>query len=174
MTGTENPTPMRVVIIDDDALVLVSLESAISDAGFRINTFDDPLRGVEWIRANGADIVISDVCMPGCDGFEVMRRVKEIDPDCDVIFITAHGEFETAIRALREGATDFFEKPFTPSDLRAAIERTRKFRLLTQQKKLLADQVSVLSSELYYRNSGRSIMIGQSQSMRRIGNGRLT
>lgn len=158
----------KVVIIDDDPLVLRSIESALSDFGFSITTFEEPLKGLDWIADNGTDIVISDIYMPECDGFEVLKRLKEIDPQCDLIFITAHGQMEIAVRALREGATDFFEKPITSSALCAAIERTRRFRILSQQKKLLTDQVDVLSNELLYKTSSKNVMIGQSAAMKKV------
>ncbi|MDD4871023.1 MAG: sigma-54 dependent transcriptional regulator [Kiritimatiellae bacterium] len=161
-------TKMNLVLIDDDAMVLRSLKTALTDFGFTVSTFEEPLKGLEWIEENGADIVISDIRMPSCDGFEVLKRLKEIDPQCDLIFITAHGQMETAIRALREGATDFFEKPFTTFVLRAAIERTRRFRMLSQQKKVLADQLNLLNNELLYRNSSHYIMLGQSAGMKNI------
>ena len=159
---------MKIALIDDDAMVLRSLKAALTDFGFSVNAFEEPLKCLEWIEKNGADIVVSDICMPTCDGFEVLKRLKIIDPQCDLIFITAHGQMDTAIRALREGATDFFEKPFTTSALRAAIERTQRFRILNQQKKLLTDQLTVLSDELLYRDNSRYVMLGQSSAMKEI------
>jgi len=169
-TDTSKPdfSHMKLILIDDDTMVLNSLKTALTDFGFTVVTFDKPLKGLEWIKENGADIVITDICMPTCDGFEVLKRLKEIDSQCDLIFITAHGLMDTAIRALREGATDFFEKPFNTSVLRAAIERTQRFRTLNQQKRLLADQINVLNSELAYKNSSQYVMLGQSSGMKKV------
>jgi len=97
----------------------------------------------------------------------VLGRLKDIDPACDLIFITAHGQMDTAIRALREGASDFFEKPFTTAALQAAIERTTKFRILARQKELLSDQVDLLSGELLSRDS-TNVMLGESPGMKKI------
>jgi two-component system NtrC family response regulator len=157
---------MKVVLIDDDQMVAQSLQSALKEFGFLIVTFNDPRKGLEWIAQNGVDIVLSDIRMPQCDGFEVLKRAKELDPHCDVIFITAHGQMDTAVRALREGATDFFEKPFTMSALCAAMERTKRFRILSQQKEILTDQVSALSHELANRN--RSVMLARSEAMKKV------
>ncbi|NQT92875.1 MAG: sigma-54-dependent Fis family transcriptional regulator [Lentisphaerae bacterium] len=158
---------MSLVLIDDEPMVLRSLKASLEDLGFSISAFQNPIEGLDWIRDNGADIVVADIFMPECDGFEVLRRLKEIDPDCDLIFITAHGQMDTAIRALREGAADFFEKPFTPVALQAAIERTTRFRILSKQKDLLANQVDLLSGELLSRNN-TNVMLGQAPSMKRI------
>src|SRR3989339_1256193 len=92
---------VRVAVIDDDAMVLKALDAALEDLGYKVQGFEDPRKGLEWIRQNGCDIVIADICMPHCDGFTVLHEVKTIDPGCDLIFITAHAQLETAIRALR-------------------------------------------------------------------------
>ncbi|MFO7870252.1 MAG: sigma-54 dependent transcriptional regulator [Kiritimatiellia bacterium] len=159
---------MKVVVIDDDAMILRSLKAALAEFEFQATTFEDPIKALDWIEENGADIVISDIRMPRHDGFEVLKRLKEIDPQCELIFITAHGQLETAIRALREGATDFFEKPFTTSALTAAIERTTRFRVLARQRQLLAEQVNLLNDELTSRREAEGIMIGQSNTMKAI------
>lgn len=157
---------MRVVLIDDDVMVARSLQAALEDFGFSVRTFNEPLKGLDWITANGVDIVITDIRMPQCDGFEVLKRVKAIDPHCDVIFITAHGQMDIAIRALREGVTDFFEKPFTTAVLCAALERTRRFRSLSQQKEILTDQVTALSHELVYSN--KNLILAKSATMKKV------
>jgi DNA-binding NtrC family response regulator len=161
-------THMKVVLIDDNDMVRDSLKSALKEFGFFIESFQEPLKAIDWIEKNGADIIISDICMPKCDGFEVLKRVKAIDPSCDVIFITAHGQVDTAIRALREGATDFFEKPFTTEALSVAIERTSRFRILYQQKELLTERVNILSSELLTQNNPRNLIIGRSEGIKKI------
>ena len=157
---------MKVVLIDDDLMVANSMKLALESFGFPVAAFHEPLKGLEWIAENGVDILVTDIRMPQCDGFEVLKRAKEIDPNCDVIFITAHGQTDIAIRALREGATDFFEKPFTTEVLCAAMERTKRFRILSRQKQILTDQVSILCHELLGKN--RSVMLARSASMKKV------
>lgn len=159
---------MQVVLIDDDPMMLRSLTGALSDLGFAIKSFVHPAEGIDWIGNNGADIVISDIRMPKIDGFEVLKRVKEIDPLCDVIFITAYAQSEHAIRALRHGASDFFHKPFSLSDLHAAIERTTRYRTLAQQRALLSEQVNVLNEQINYEARGETAMLGKSPAMVRV------
>jgi len=159
---------MTVVLIDDEPMVLRSLKASLDEQGFTITPFENPLKALDWIAENGADIVIADIFMPDCDGFEVLERLKKIDPDCDLIFITAHGDIDIAIRALREGAADFFEKPFTPSSLQAAIERTTRYRVLSKQKQLLTDRVNLLQGELATKTRRPTIMLGQSPLMKTV------
>ncbi|MBM4143659.1 MAG: sigma-54-dependent Fis family transcriptional regulator [Lentisphaerae bacterium] len=159
---------MTVVLIDDEPMVLRSLTTSLTELGFAITPFQHPLKALDWIRHNGADIVIADIFMPECDGFEVLKQVKEIDPDCELIFITAHGHIDIAIRALREGAADFFEKPFTPHALQAAIERTARFRILARQRQVLAERIGLLQGELLSQAGRRAVMLGQSPAMKKV------
>lgn len=159
---------MRVVLIDDEPVVLRSIELALKDNGVDVCAFSEPGKALSWIESNGADIVITDVRMPECDGFQVLKRVKELDSRCDVIFMTALGQLDIAIRALREGVTDFFEKPFTPEALCAALERTRRYQLLSRQKDILSGQVAMLSNEISGRSSQQQFMLGQSAAMKKI------
>lgn len=159
---------MKVVVIDDDAMVLMALKKALKHFGFDALAFQNPREGLDWIRQHGVDIVVCDIYMPECDGFQVLKQVKDTDPQCDFIFITAHSHVDIAIRALREGAADFFEKPFDLSSLRAAMERTRRFRILRQEKELLTHQVHTLSVNSHSRSRRHGVMLGQSVAMKRI------
>ena len=159
---------MKMVIVDDDPLMLKNLKNVLIDFGFTVNAFSSPLSALDWVRKHGADMVMTDIVMPKCDGFEVLRQVKDIDPSCEVILLTGHGQIEMAIRALRQGAADFFEKPFDPMDLRAAIERTSRYRMLTQQRNLLSARVDGLSRELHYRKGGSNVMVGSSPGMKEV------
>jgi DNA-binding NtrC family response regulator len=158
---------LTIAVIDDDALVLSSLRNALTGFGFAVQTFSDPLAAIDRIREDRPDIVITDIRMPQCDGFEVLKRLKEGDPDCEVIFITAYGQIDVAVRALREGAADFIEKPFNSDALRAAVERTRRFHALSQQQRVLSGQLDVLSQQVLARG-GRNVMLGQAQTMARV------
>lgn len=135
---------VRVVLIDDDPMVIKALDTALKDLGYNVKSFQDPLNGLSWIKEEGCDIVIADICMPRCDGFEVLKKVKELDEGCDVIFITAHAQLDIAVRALREGATDFFEKPIAMSALHAAMVRTTRYRELYRKSQILTNRLNLL------------------------------
>jgi len=157
---------MKMVVIDDDEMVLNQLKLTLTDFGFTVYPFVSARAAIDWIKQNGVDIVITDVGMPECDGFEVLKQVKELDPQCDVILLTGQKEMELVIKALRQGAADYFIKPFDAIELRAAIERTSRFRMLTQQRNLLQTRVVGLSRELDYRKTRTNVMIGRSGVMR--------
>ena len=165
---SDHYSDMKVVVIDDDMTVASAIKSSLKDLGFNVKAFKDPVEGLDWVFNNDTDIVISDICMPHCDGFEVLKRIKDVKPACDVIFVTAYGQMDMAIRALREGATDFFEKPFTSAALRPAMERTRRFRMLARQRDLLVDKVDTLNRELICGPDSDNIMIGKSKAIKKV------
>ena len=124
----------------------------------------DGERGVEVVESQAVDIVITDVKMPGMDGFEVLWRVRSVAPEIEVIVITGVKESENAFRALRAGAFDFFSKPFKVEDLNAAIQRTVRYQVLrkeTSRMQARLDHYVVQERE----RSGLNAIIGESEAV---------
>jgi two-component system response regulator AtoC len=165
---TDN-SQLRVVVIDDDQTVLLAATAVLEGLGLQAFTFDNPVDALADIGKNGASIVVSDICMPGHDGFAVLKEVKRCAPSCDVVFITAHGDMDMAVRALREGATDLVQKPLTATALRAALERTRRYHSLSMEKRGLETQVKALATRIQELTRVNSTLIGDSQAMRSVG-----
>ncbi len=159
---------LRVVVIDDDPTVLVAAVGVLESLGLDAVTFNDPAEALESIREAGADIVVSDIYMPNRNGFDVLREAKQSAPECDVVLVTARGDIETAVRALREGATDFVQKPLTASALRAALERTQRFHNLSAAKRSLETQVQALESQIQELTRANTTLIGDSDAMQSL------
>ncbi len=168
MKDADASTQLQIVVIDDDPMMLESIGAALSSITQKTRTFLQPLEAIEWIRKNGADIVVCDICMPRCDGFTVLKKVKEAAPECAVIFITAFGQTDTAVRALREGAADFFLKPFTLEDLQAAIERTSRFRILAKRQAIMQENTHALHNERKNHHGNRYLMISRNPVMQQM------
>jgi two-component system response regulator AtoC len=167
--ATNAQTPqLRVVVIDDDPTVLVAAVAVLDALGLASATFSDPIEALASIRESGADIVVSDIYMPNCDGFDVLKKAKQSAPECDVVLVTARGDIETAVRALRKGATDFVQKPLTAASLRAALERTQRFHSLSLEKRDLETQVQALESEIQELTRSNSTLIGDSDAMQAL------
>jgi len=118
----------RILFIDDDRQLRAAGKQTLELAGYSVTCCDS---GEQALRQLNRDygLVVTDVRMPGMDGFELMRQVLQVDADLPVVMITGHGDVSMAVRAIREGAYDFIEKPF-PSALlvdcaQRAIERRR-------------------------------------------------
>ena len=153
---------MTVLVIDDDAHIRSSIGKFLIARGHTVIEAADGEKGVEVVESQAVDIVITDVKMPGIDGFEVLRRVQSISPETEVIVITGVKEAENAFRALREGAFDFFNKPFKVEDLNAAIQRTVRYQVLRKETSRMQTRLDRLVAQERERG-GLNAIIGESE-----------
>src|ERR1700690_644779 len=122
-TATDDEPNIRMVIIDDNAGSLELLSTALASEGLRIFTAQDPEEGLDTVFREHPDIVLTDLVMPGLTGMEVLERVAEFDPAIDVILMTAHYTSESAVEAIKKGASDYLNKPVSISALRERISK---------------------------------------------------
>lgn len=115
-----------VYVVDDDPAIRRSLERLLDAIGFRVTSFATPTAFLEIAGDLPLGCVLLDLRMPEMDGFEVHARLRQINPDLRVIVITAQGDVQTAVRAMKAGAADFIEKPYSDDALVAAIESSLK------------------------------------------------
>ena len=150
----------NILFIDDDPKAGELMMRFSEDADYACHVFQDPLEGLEYFKKAAADLVISDLRMPGMTGMELLNAVREIDKDVPFIIITGYAEVDNAIEALRLGATDFIKKPFDMDELRIQIERTLAHGELLQENRLLRRQLQ--------DERQRYGMIGHSQPMQDV------
>ena len=155
---------MTVLVVDDDAHIRSSIGKFLIARGHTVIEAANGEKAVEVLESQAVDIVITDVKMPGMDGFEVLRRVRSIAPDIEVIVITGVKESENAFRALREGAFDFFSKPFKVEDLNAAIQRTVRYQALRKEKDRMQARLDLFVVQERER-SGLNAIIGESEAV---------
>ena len=153
---------MTILVIDDDAYIRSSIGRFLIARGHTVIEAADGERGVEVVKSQAVDIVITDVKMPKMDGLEVLRQVQSISPETEVIVITGVKEVENAFRALRDGAFDFFNKPFKVEDLNAAIQRTVRYQVLRKKKDRMQARLDRLVAQERER-SGLNAIIGESE-----------
>ncbi|NTV10736.1 MAG: response regulator transcription factor [Zoogloea sp.] len=119
--NTAPPAPPTIYIVDDDASVRESLSSLLRAEGMRAVCFDSP---VQFLAATGLDdnsCVVLDVRMPELDGLMLQEKLNAARREIPVIFISGHSDVPEAVRAMKAGAIDFLQKPFTDTDLLGAI-----------------------------------------------------
>jgi anti-anti-sigma factor len=116
----------RILIIDDEKSTLKIFRLFLSAYGYEVLTAENGKLGLEVFNAERPPIVLTDIKMPGMDGLEVLKRIKEIDPATEVIVITGHGDMDLAIQALDLYATDFINKPIQKEALDAALRKAEK------------------------------------------------
>ena len=136
-----------VFVVDDDESVRKSLGNLIRSARLRVETFASAQQFLDSARVDLPSCLILDVRMPRLNGLELQKRLMEINVDIPIVFITAHGDVPTSVRAMKAGAVEFLIKPFRDEELLDAINQAiERDRLTRQQKARLADLRSRLES----------------------------
>ena len=116
----------KILVIDDEEPTLHMFELFLQAYGYEAITATSGEQGLELFQEHGPAIVLTDIKMPGMDGLQVLKRIKEMDPGTEVIVITGHGDMDLAIRALNLDATDFINKPIGRENLEKALARARE------------------------------------------------
>jgi DNA-binding NtrC family response regulator len=112
-----------ILIVDDDRRILASLPGALNTETSDVRTAEDAERGLALLAERSADVVLTDVRMPGMDGLELLRLLRQRAPEVAVILMTAYDDLPTVATAMREGAVDFLVKPLELEHLRSVIRR---------------------------------------------------
>jgi two-component system nitrogen regulation response regulator NtrX len=126
-----------LLIVDDEPSILQSLGGLLSDEGFAVTTALNGYEALKIIEAESPDLVLLDIWMPGIDGIETLKEIKNENPNIQVIIITGHGTIETAVKATKLGAYDLIEKPLSIDKVIVAINNALNFRRLEEENKYL-------------------------------------
>lgn len=113
----------KILVIDDEKPTLSMFRLFLNAYGYTVFTAENGEDGLVVFQQEQPSIVITDIKMPGMDGLEVLKRIKELNPLAEVIIITGHGDLDLAIRALNMNATDFINKPIQKAALDQALRR---------------------------------------------------
>ncbi|MDH5762579.1 MAG: sigma-54 dependent transcriptional regulator [Nitrospinota bacterium] len=151
----------KVIVVEDSKIIRLSYKDALERKGFDVETFDTAKSALNRVSFGWPGIIISDVIMPGMDGISMMRRIREIDADLPVILITGQGDIPTAVQAIREGAYDFLEKPFSGEVLMEVVNRA-------MEKRRLVQEVRILRKEISNQQDANFRIIGKSQAVARL------
>ncbi|MBM4129396.1 MAG: sigma-54-dependent Fis family transcriptional regulator, partial [Nitrospira sp.] len=149
----------KILIIEDEKSMREVLEILLKEEYYEVLTASDGLEGVSHIEKDIFDLVITDIKMPRADGFEILKRTKEISPDTIVIMITAFGTTEAAIEAMKLGAYDYINKPFKIDEIRLIVTKAL-------EKKRLSEEVTVLREKV--KTYKLENIIGQSPQMQEL------
>ncbi len=106
------PDSLRLLIVDDEPLIGELLSTVLADRGYSVDCADNGATALDRMRRDGADIVITDIAMPSMNGIELLREIKGLSPETEVIIMTSNATMATALEALRLGAYDYLLKPF--------------------------------------------------------------
>ena len=120
----------RILIIDDEIIIRKLFTRLLTREKYKVLTASNGKKGIETVEKEKLDLVILDLKMPGIDGIEVLKRIKEINKNIRVIIITAFGTIKSASDALNLGADDFISKPFDIAKIRMTIKNVLKMKKL--------------------------------------------
>ena len=150
----------KILVVDDQRNMRTTLAMMLKGAGHEVHQAADGDQGCEEVEAGAYDLVLTDLKMGATDGMQVLRHTKEKSPLTEVIVMTAYGTIESAVEAMRMGAHDYIQKPFTEEELLVKVERA-------VEKRKLAGEVSVMAAEFRERYHFENI-IGRSQAIRDV------
>jgi DNA-binding NtrC family response regulator len=113
----------KILVIDDEMVVLNSCRKILSAEGYELQTVRTGVEGLERLSREKFDLVLTDLMMPEMSGIEVLKRIKLLDQDLVTIMMTGYSTVQTAVEAMKLGAYDYIPKPFTYEELLEAVER---------------------------------------------------
>lgn len=134
-------TMHSILVVDDEPNYLIVLSELLKEEGFEIFTAPGGVQGLEVIRNNDLDLVITDMQMPGMDGLEFLQEIKEIQPELPVIMITAFAEVEKAVAAMQAGAFNYLAKPFSNNELLVNINKAIDHYSIIRENVLLRKEM---------------------------------
>ncbi|AHF69258.1 sigma-54-dependent transcriptional regulator [Pseudomonas cichorii] len=129
-----------VIVVDDEAPIRQAIEPWLTLSGFQVQVYSRAEECLEHLPEHFPGVILTDVRMPGMGGLELLARLQALDKDLPVILLTGHGDVPMAVEAMREGAYDFLEKPFSPQTLLTNLSRAMEKRQLVLENRRLTEQ----------------------------------
>jgi len=158
MEQTEKRMKKSVLVVDDEKGMIEWLKIALEKEGYEVETAMSGEKALELARSRYFHCVITDIKMAGMDGLQLLKKLKEEDPDVITIIITAYGTFESAVEALRSGASDFITKPFRIDEITFRLKNVFEKERLRQENIFLKNKIT----------EEEGVIIGESKEMKEL------
>ena len=143
----EEKLQAKVLLVDDEEEFCNMLSERLETRGLKVNAVLSGEDAVERVTDQNFDAIIVDLAMPGIDGLETLRRIKEKRPDLEVLMLTGHGTIKSGIEAMKLGAEDFLEKPVDMKVLLEKISDAKHKRMLILEKKTQEEVENIIKSK---------------------------
>lgn len=150
----------QIIFLDDDVKAGELMTRYMEETPYQCHVFQNPHHAMEYFNEKGADLFITDLRMPGMTGMEVLQEVQAQRPDVPVIMITGFSTVDSAIDAMRLGATDYLKKPYDMDELRVLVDKTLQHHHLEEENRLLKRQLGTERCRLG--------MLGHSEAMQQV------
>jgi len=150
----------KILVVDDEKLIRWSLEQNLTKEGYEVITAEGGKECLKLVKEELPDLILLDIHLPGMDGMDVLKIIKEINKDALVIMITAYGAVETAVRAMKLGAYDFVEKPFNMEKIKVIIKKALETVELKKEVTQLKSQQRI--------SYGFDNILGESEPIKKV------
>jgi two-component system response regulator HydG len=157
----------RILVADDHDALREGMVLTLTRLGHEVQGVRGGAEAIAAYRKRPADVVVTDLRMVPVDGIEVVRRLREADPEATVVVVSAHGTIATAVDAMREGAIDFIEKPFSPEVLRARVEKAVEISRERRGARTARARAEALEEDLGRARDPHGL-VGSSEAMQRV------
>jgi YesN/AraC family two-component response regulator len=156
----------KILIVDDEELIVRLLSMSLKSDGYHTLAAYNGEDGLKIVKNESPEIIITDIKMPGMDGLEFLKKIKEYDPDKEVIIVTGHGDIDSTITALQYGASDFINKPVRDESLTIALERAKEKiairEKLAEYTEDLENKIKQATEDLRRRSNFQRLLIRSS------------
>jgi two-component system response regulator HydG len=150
---------ITVLVVDDERSNVESLEKIFAREGMRVLTAHDAKHALEQVRTHRVHVVLTDLMMPGTTGLELLRALKQVAPEVEVVLMTAFGSVEAAVNAMRDGAYDFVEKPLKRMTIVKSVRKAAERQRLVAENRSLKNEIKLLT---------RREIVGSAPAWRRV------
>ncbi len=147
----------KILLVDDEEEILRSLGASLEEEGYEVWTAGDGTTAIQLVRTRHPDIIFLDIWIPGMDGIQTLKAIKEFDAEIEVVIMTGHGTVNTSVQAIKLGAFDFLEKPLSLDTVLDIVRRILEQNILTRE-----------TAELRPRAVQKEELIGNSQAVRHL------
>ncbi|HJY63617.1 MAG TPA: sigma-54 dependent transcriptional regulator [Ignavibacteria bacterium] len=150
----------KILIIDDNESLRYTLTSVLDESGYESCAVEDGFKGIEEVKTNLYNLVICDMKLPGMDGMQVLKQIKNLNPDIPVVVLTAFGDIKNAVDAMKQGAFDYLTKPFNNDEMVITIRKALEMGYLNKEVNLLRKK--------YDESYKKDIITGNTMKMKEL------
>ncbi|MBI5690446.1 MAG: sigma-54-dependent Fis family transcriptional regulator [Verrucomicrobia bacterium] len=156
-----NLSRIHILVVDDERALCAGLQEALRREGYSVDTAHDAPAALKRVEARLYNLVVTDVRLPGSDGLQLLREVRQRSPDTQFIVMTAYGTVENAVTAMKDGAYDYLLKPVDVKRLRAVVVKALELQAVVAEN-------SELRERLRKRSEQPTQLVGESEAVRRL------
>ncbi len=155
----------KIIVVEDNDTMRLGIVDSLKSEGYSVVAFENGVDALKDFKSEQASLAIIDLKMEPLNGIEVLNQIKDINPETEVIMISAYGTIDDAVKAMQLGAVDFLTKPFSPGELRLKVKKIWEKILNEKKIQNLIEQTKLLNEELF---TGYEEIIGNSKEIKNV------